>query len=103
MAYGGGISCDGLTQCTTGTKFYDLVVHYIDLSKPHAVTGKLSGRFFAKVLVLKNHKDAESADAIRHTLNKALRDDFSTSLSELMTKCTFVTDWANTLPCVVGS
>ena len=100
LKQGGGISCDGLKESTTGKKFYDLVLNYVEISEPHPVTMKQTGKFVSKVLLLAEHTGAESAREIRQTLTTSLNNQFNLSFENLFQNATLVTDWAPTLPCI---
>jgi hypothetical protein len=50
-----------------------------------------------------NRSRGESATAIRRTLDDALMMRFSIDLTELQNSFCFVTDWANTMPNIVGA
>lgn len=99
---GGGITCDGLKQPITGRKYYDLVLHYVEFKK-HLVTGKLDVTLHSRVLLLNEHSGPESAENIRANLNTALVEKFNISFDRLMKRFTLVTDWAATMPCIVGA
>jgi hypothetical protein len=50
-----------------------------------------------------NRSRGESASAVRRTLDDALLTRFSIDLIELQKSFCFVTDWANTMPNIVGA
>lgn len=102
MRLGGGVSCDGLKQPLTGKKFYDFVLHYVEVNR-HMLTGGLDVSLQSRVLLLVEHNDSESAELIKKNLDRALTVRFGIGLSQFMEKFTLVTDWAATLPNIVGA
>lgn len=101
--FGGGVSCDGLKQKSTGTKFYDFVVHYIKVGKPSMLTGRRPAWMVSRILLLKEHIFAETAINIRELLRSGLQNEYGVEFDQFMSRFTFVTDCASTMPCIVGA
>lgn len=98
---GGGISCDGLKQTLSGGKYYDLVIHFVNVDR-HYLTVKNDVSLQSRVLVLVEHRAAESAEEIQENLEISSNERFVFDLSHLMKNLTLVTDWAAILPDIVG-
>jgi hypothetical protein len=105
MAVGGGMSSDGLKKKRTGIKYYDLTLQYLHIGgttyfgKDREVSMRTRMLFLAE----HNRSRGESATAIRRTLDDALLMRFSIDLTELQKSLCFVTDWATTMPNIVGA
>lgn len=103
LSLGGGVTCDGLKQKVNGEKYYDFTIHYFRLGKPDLLTRVREAQLVTKLLFLKMHQGAETAAAIRNTLDVALMECCGIELDCFMDNFTFVTDCAATMPCVVGA
>lgn len=100
MQLGRGISFDGLKQPLSGWKYYDLVLHYVNSTK-HLLTVKIDFGLRSRVLVLVEHKAAESSEKIHKNLDCGLKERYGFGLDHLMHQFTLSTDWAATLPNIV--
>jgi hypothetical protein len=104
-AFGGGMSSDGLKKKRTGVKYYDLTLHYFEVEKfPELGKDRLI-TLKTRMLFIAEHRSelGETAAAIRSTLEANLIADFGLTLSDLQEKFTLVTDWAATMPRIVGA
>jgi len=97
------MTCDRLKQSVTGKKFYDLVAHYITVSKLNLIYGRLHVVMPLSVLLLEEKIGQESAAALRNLLEVAWLQKFGLHFEKFMSRYTFVTDHASTLPCFIGS
>jgi hypothetical protein len=106
MKMGGGMCCDGLKKKRTGVKFYDLSLTFFVVTPQHVFGKQDKVTLCNRTLFVTEHApgNGESALAIRQTIDRALSDQFSgLSLDTLNEKFTFVTDWAATMPRIVGA
>jgi hypothetical protein len=103
--YGGGMSSDGLKKKRTGIKYYDLTLHYFEVETFSEIGKDRLIALRTRMLFLAEHRGelGETAAAIRSTLESKLVADFGLTLSELQDRFTLVTDWAATMPRIVGA
>lgn len=99
---GGGISCDGVKVEETGKKYYDFVVHFIEIGRTDPATRKKTWAIKKKVLFVARCNGSETADALRNLIDESL-GQFSTSVDILKGSFTFVTDCAATMAAIFGA
>lgn len=61
---GSGGTIDGVKQTTTGTKYYDFNLYYMELKKPHPVTKERSFCLRYKAVFTINHSGSETAESL---------------------------------------
>jgi hypothetical protein len=106
MKVSGGMCCDGLKKKRTGLKFYDLSLRFFKITTQHGLGTQDKVILCNRTLFVTEHApgNGDSALAIRQTVDSALGKQFSgLSLESLNQAFTFVTDWAATMPRVVGA
>lgn len=71
--------------------------------KKDLLTGHVDVTLQSRVLLLNQHTRKQTAANIYEKLDKALCRKFKITFAEVMAKFILVTDWAATLPCLVGA
>lgn len=99
---GGGVTCDGTKVKSNGRKLYDFIIHFFRIGSRKLI-GEINMKLVRHVLFLKEVTSSETAADLREMINAALMDRFQTPLSRFAEKFTFVTDCANTMPCIFGA
>lgn len=66
---GGGISCDGFKVEEAGKKYYDFVVHFIELGRVDPATKRRTLLIKKKVLFVARCNGSETADALRNRID----------------------------------
>lgn len=97
----GGITCDGVMVEQTGHKYYDFVLHYIDIEAEDRSSNRPRWCLRNRVLFIARCSGSETAETLRETIDAHLTP-YGIFVQKLKRHFTFVTDCEATMRAVFG-
>lgn len=93
----GGIKCDGLKNEMTADRYYEFILHYVQVKRSPYFSFIFNSELKLKVLVMNYFNGAEDTESLRELMNAKLEDSVGKKLGEFANSLTFLTDCEPTM------